>query len=548
MLAGIKQGWPMPRPILLIASFAFFSSACASARAPATSAPAPASAAIALPPRDWHLLDLSLDHFPGISAERAYRELLAGKTPRRSVIVAVIDEGVDTAHPSIRPTLWSNPGEIPGNGVDDDHNGYVDDVHGWNFVGGANGRDVEFSTMEVTRMYALCTDSTVRFALRLAKPTDCEAIARDFAAQKNVAKRNLGAAIATTDTLNSVMGILERVLGTNVLSKAKVTALSSNDSIVSAARTIWLRYVDDGTTPSELATWRREAENGLRVSFDPHFDPSDIVGDHPDDIWERNYGNSDVTGPRGGHGTHVSGIIAGVPVGDFPGGIARGVRIMSIRAVCYCDERDKDVANAIRYAVDNGANIISASFLKPYSPQKLAVDSAISYAERRGVLIVHAAGNDGLNVDSAPRFPNKYYLSGATAQNWIEVAASYWKDPENHLAARWSNYGQEHVDVYAPGADIYSAWSQGQFRRDSGTSMAAPMVSGIAAVLMQYYPQLSAAQVRRIILDSAIQYRDRLVLAPGGKGGSIAFGQLSATGGIANLYTALKLAEQLAGR
>ncbi|HEY3133331.1 MAG TPA: S8 family serine peptidase [Gemmatimonadaceae bacterium] len=237
-----------------------------------------------------------------------------------------------------------------------------------------------------------------------------------------------------------------------------------------------------------------------------------------------------------------------MPVGVFPGGIARGVRIMSIRAVCYCDERDKDVANAIRYAVDNGANIISGSFGKPYSPQKVAVDSAISYADRKGVLIVHAAGNDGVNVDSVPRFPNKYYLSGVTAQNWIEVGASYWKDPENHLAARWSNYGHDRVDVYAPGVDIYSAWSGGQFRRESGTSMAAPMVSGIAAVLMEYYPELSAADVRRIILDSAIEYKDRLVLAPGGKGDPIPFGRLSATGGIANLYAALRLAEQRVAR
>jgi subtilisin family serine protease len=343
------------------------------------------------------------------------------------------------------------------------------------------------------------------------------------------------------DSATAVTKILVAAVGTDSLTRVNVEALKTDKPEVLGARKVWLVYANYGLTMAGLTDWRNDLRSRDTLGLNPKFDPSLIVRDHPQDPWERYYGNPDIS-IRGMHGTHISGIIAGLPDSGVQG-IARGVRIMTVRASCACDERDKDVANAIRYAVDNGANIISMSFAKKYSPQKLAVDSAVKYADAKGVLMVHAAGNSGADIDTVPNFPSPRYLSGSTAKGWIEVAASSWQVGYS-LAAPSTNYGQNAVDVFAPGVEIYSTWTGGGYGRASGTSMAAPMVAGIAAVLMQYYPQLTAADVKRIILASATNHRDQLVFRPGSQGERVPFGQLSVSGGIANLYAALRLAGQ----
>jgi subtilisin family serine protease len=226
-------------------------------------------------------------------------------------------------------------------------------------------------------------------------------------------------------------------------------------------------------------------------------------------------------------------------------GIATGVKIMMVRAVPDGDERDKDIANAIRYAVDNGANVINMSFGKGFSPEKAAVDEAVKYADSKGVLMVHAAGNDGENLAEKPSFPTPAYLSGGRPNNWIEVGASSWKGLDS-LAASFSNYGKAQVDVFAPGVDILSTVPGGGYERESGTSMAAPVVTGLAAMLMSYFPNLSAADVKRIILDSATRYADQKVARPGAENGEqVPFGSLSVTGAVVNAFSAVKLAEQM---
>jgi subtilisin family serine protease len=512
--------------------------ACATVRPSQTTRPP--ITAITLP-RDWHLLDESLDGVPGISAERAYRELLRGKSPRRTVIVAVIDIGVDTTHPSLRGVFWSNPREIPRNGIDDDHNGYVDDMHGWKFLGGPDGRNIDASTKEIARLYGECVDSSLGSTRSLGPATDCGQITKAYTEAKARAAGELAAANQTMDMATALTKILVRAVGSDSLTRAKLEALKTDNPQVLEARRVWLAYANQGLTIEGLTDWRNDVLSRDSIGLNPRFDPSPIVRDHPKDPWERYYGNPDIS-IRGMHGTHISGTSAGLPDSGVQG-IARGVRIMTVRASCACDERDKDVANAIRYAVDNGANIISMSFIKEYSPQKLVVDSAVKYADAKGVLMVHAAGNSGADIDTVPSFPSPRYLNGSTAKGWIEVAASSWQVGDS-LAASFSNYGHDAVDVFAPGVGIYSTWTGGGYGRALGTSMAAPMVTGIAAVLMQYYPQLTAVDVKRIILASATNHRDQLVVRPGSKGERVPFGQLSVSGGIANLYAALRLAGQ----
>ena len=212
----------------------------------------------------------------------------------------------------------------------------------------------------------------------------------------------------------------------------------------------------------------------------------EIVQDDETNINDRDYGNKDIMASTPFHGTHCSGIIGAVrDNGIGVDGIADNVRIMMVRAVPDGDEHDKDIANAIRYAVDNGAQIISMSFGKDFSPQKQWVDDAVRYAQSKGVLMVHAAGNDAANIDSADNFPNPTFIDGnGRATTWITVGAS--GDPKlGGITASFSNYGKKEVDVFAPGVQIYSTIPTGNnYGTASGTSMACPVVCGIYTALV----------------------------------------------------------------
>jgi subtilisin family serine protease len=501
-------------------------------------------------PRDWQLLDDSLDHYPGISLLRARKELLAGRAPRKSVVVAVIDGGVDTAHAALKPRLWVNAKEIAGNARDDDSNGYADDAHGWNFIGGADGKDVNYDTFELTRMYVRCQGSPQTISERAMPPIDsasCAKIDVAYATKKTEINTTLSQMQRVQAVLNSALPFLKQAAGTDSLTPARVAALPATSPQVVAARGLYLELARQGGTPEAISEAVTAYETQSKYGLNTEFDPRSIVGDNYADVNQRHYGNSDVTGPDAQHGTHVAGIIAAV-LRDCggPEGIADSARIMSVRTIPDGDERDKDVANAIRYAVDNGARVINMSFGKPYSPFKSAVDAAIKYADSHGVLMIAASGNDGANLDTASNFPTPEYTGGGRATNWIEVGASSWRGGDT-LATSFSDFSKTRVDVFAPGEDILSTVPGGGYERLSGTSMAAPVVTGLAALIMSYYPDLSAAQVKRIILDSATPY-NRTSLVPGSQTGESApFASMSVTGAIVNAYNALKLAQERSG-
>ena len=546
------------KPVSSLLLLAWAALACAAPRTVATPAPAPAPTTtspstpppappvtrILEAPRDWQLLDQDADRVPGISAERAQRELLAGKTPARTVLVAVIDNGIDTTHADLRANLWTNPKEIPGNGRDDDNDGYVDDVRGWNFIGGKDGRDVGHDTFEVTRLHAACTGKPAGASmppLTAAERARCDHYAREFEKTRGEAEQTLAQVQQIDEVLSQILPILRRAAGTDSLTVQNVTAIRPTGQDVQQARTIFLRLAADGISPKDVAEAKTEFASRLQYGLSPSFDPRPLVGDDPKNLGQRAYGNTDVGGTDPKHGTHVAGIIGAVR-GNGIGvdGIAPAVRIVAIRTVPDGDERDKDVANAIRYAADIGAQVINMSFGKAFSPQKSAVDEAVKYADAKGVLMVHAAGNDGENTDVKPSYPTPVYLSGGQAQNWIEVGASSWRTGDS-LVASFSNYSKTRVDVFAPGVDILSSVPGGGYERQSGTSMAAPVVSGLAALIMSYYPTLSAGDVKRIILASATRRNER-VMRPGG--GEVPFAELSATGGIVNAYNALRMAQE----
>ena len=560
----------MPRrhPALLAPALLALVAACAPARGPVAAPPTPAStpaqpapaqpapgapaAARTGPAPDWQLLDPATDSVPGTGAARALGELLAGRQPARTVVVAVIDGGVDSAHVALRPVLWTNPRETA-DGRDDDADGLVDDVRGWNYLGGADGRSIDHERLELTRLAARCRAGAGLAGLAVQPAVTCPQLVSALDSARQVNGRQLAQIGQVAAVADSAVATLARALGTvpDSVTLARVQAMPAAGGAVGQARAQYLYLTGLGAAPAALREARQQLADRERYELNPDYDPRPLVGDTP--AAGVRYGNADVTGPDASHGTHVAGIVAAVPGRSPADSGARGVapaaavRIMGVRAVPNGDERDKDVAAAIRYAVDHGAQIINMSFGKGYSADKAAVDSAVRYADAKGVLMVHAAGNEASDNDRTPNFPTPRYLGGGRPALWLEVGASTWR--RDRLAASFSNYGAGTVDLFAPGGDIYSTLPGGTFGRNSGTSMAAPVVSGVAALLMAYFPQLTAADVKRILLETATRYPGLSVPRPGAPDARVPFASLSATGGVVNAYEAVRTAQRAtAGR
>ena len=491
-------------------------------------------------PDDWHRLDFETEGVLGVGSERALRELLAGRRPQREVVVAVIDGGTDTAHVLLRPNLWRNPRERA-NGQDSDGNGFVDDLLGWNLIGGADS-SVHHDTYELTRLYAACTGQ--RAGTGLPKPSDaeCTDLRSAYTEKRSEVQQTLQQINQISTVLSQITTLLNQAVGAP-LTRAKVEAFQPSSPQLTQAKGLWLQLAENGLDSAEVAEARKAYDGQFRFGLDTAFDPRPIVGDDWTRAGDRGYGNNDVMGPDASHGTHVAGIIGAVRGTGPMQGIAPNVKLMTLRAVPDGDERDKDIATAIRYAADHGAHIINMSFGKAYSPQKALVDEAVRYAESKGVLLVHAAGNDGANIDQTPSFPTPYYADGTRAALWLEVGASSWRGM-NALPATFSNHGRDRVDLFAPGDDVLSAVPGGGTKAQSGTSMAAPVVSGVAALLMAYFPDLTAAETKDIILRSVRAMPDQEVTLPGTPGTQATFGTLSRSGGVIDAYAAVQMALQ----
>ena len=554
LLVGCSSTEPATTPAATTAESTTTSESSTDERSTDATAPDTAATRTARPdraPQDWFHLDREARRIPGLATQTAYETVLKGRAPRDTVTVAIIDSGVDVDHEDLTATTWRNRDEVPGNAKDDDDNGYVDDVHGWNFIGGPDGQNVEADTYELTRIYVRLKADFAGVDTVAAVPPDSQAayeryrtIKQKFQQKRQKAKRELNNVQQARDAVQFSEKVLQSHLSLDTLSRAAIDTLSTTDQEVSRARDILLYFYRQDLTPANIYEYYDHLKRKVEHNYNPEFDPRPIVEDDYTDKTERIYGNGDVTGPDASHGTHVGGIVAAArDNGIGINGVANGVRIMSVRAVPNGDERDKDVANAIRYAADNGADVINMSFGKGYSPYKRVVDDAVRYADSLGVLLVHAAGNDGENVDSTANYPTRRYEDGGEAEHWIEVGASSWNG-EDELVAPFSNYGATTVDVFAPGRAIYSTVPGNKYERNDGTSMAAPMVSGVAALIMAYYPDLTAAQVRSILLETATSYADTMVTRPGGSD-KVPFGQLSRTGGIVNAHAALKRADEL---
>ncbi|MBL7847372.1 MAG: S8 family peptidase [Cyclobacteriaceae bacterium] len=502
-------------------------------------------------PKEWFLLDPEQNHVQGVSAERAYLELLKGR-PSTPVTVAIIDSGIDIDHEDLKRIIWTNPKEIAGNGMDDDQNGYIDDIHGWNFIGGKGGEVIEDS-YELTREYirlkqkfGTVTEDKVPSKQR-KEYESFKKIKDKFIRLQEENRSEYEYYLKLNKNLEASMDTLKSVLQTDHLSREAIDSLRSTSASVSFAKgftKMMLRNAGDDADLEEIHKNLQEAVDHYRViveyGYNPDYDSRVLIGDDYSNPRERVYGNNNIKGPDPMHGTHVAGIIAADRSNAIGiKGIADNVRIMSLRAVPNGDERDKDIANAIRYAADNGAQIINMSFGKSISPQKEVVDEAVAYAQKKGVLIIHGSGNERQDNDKEGNYPNRKYLNGKEALGWLEVGATS-SGSGKEFVADFSNYGKKTVDVFAPGVDIYSTVPNNGYEPKSGTSMAAPVVTGIAALVWSYYPGFTAEQIADIIKTSSRKFDGLKVKRPGG--GESEFNELSVTGGLVNAYAALALA------
>lgn len=515
--------------------------------------------------KDWFLKDPASQVY-GIKLEQTYTELLKQKSPKKKIVVAVIDSGIDTAHEDLKPVLWRNEKEIIGNGIDDDKNGYVDDIHGWNFIGGKDGTNVGKDSYEAARVYykykAEFGDKTIdEKSLTPEKKKAYQMYAKakfQLEAQAKEASMYVLILKDIVSKLPSADSILKIALGKQIYTGDDLANFTTSEPAIAKARAALLGFFQqtqqmentNAVLINELIQFYEGEQSKIEaVEKEPKRYRADVVKDNYNDPKDRFYGNNDVMGTDASHGTHVAGIIGAVRNNNIGiKGVADHVAIMPIRAVPDGDEHDKDIANAIRYAVDNGAWVINMSFGKSFSPEKSWVDEAVKYASSKGVLLVHAAGNDAKNIDIEDNFPSRNFDSDTLQpfSNWITVGASGATQKE--LAAPFSNYGKREVDVFAPGVRIYSTIPGGNtYGEKDGTSMASPVVAGLAGLILSYYPELTPEQVISIIKNSSMKITDKTTYKPGTEDESVSLVDLSSTGGLVNAYDAIKLAASTKG-
>lgn len=514
----------------------------------------------------WSHADLEKDSIAGMSLDKAYQFLESKKaTP---VIVAIADSGVDIEHEDLKDVLWTNTKEIEGNNLDDDKNGYIDDIHGWNFLGNAKGKIVNADQLEITR---LAKKGQAKFGDKKlediaendkAEFESYQKLNKEYqltVSQKQAELQGVQQAKMNMDKLMEIFTDVKKFANKENLSLSDLDSIKTTDlEMIQKIQTLQ-NVLNRGGNEEALSDYLKQLNDyneylvKAMKGYDFELNDRQNLGDDLYDINDKYYGNNNVIGDKDleEHGTHVAGIVAANRMNDKGvKGVANAVKIMSVRIVPDGDEHDKDVALGIRYAVDNGAKIINTSFGKRYSPNKEWVFEAIAYAAKNDVLIVNASGNDGKNIDIQPTYPNDSRdLKTEFADNVITLGASslYYNE---ELVASFSNYGKINVDVFAPGVDIYSSVPKNNYESFSGTSMAAPSTAGVAALIRAYYPKLTAKEVKYILMNSGVKI-DFEVIKPGSqtqenpKGELVPFSELSVSGRLVNAYNALQLAEYM---
>lgn len=522
------------RPLYLILFLAFVLSSCGSQKMISTPVENIDNLALKTTPiaeNDlirWSHLDLVKDTIPGMSVDKAYKELIKGKKGKK-VIVGIVDSGVDINHEDLKGVIWTNPKEIAGNGIDDDKNGYIDDIHGWNFLG-----DAVHEQLEMTRIVKKGpgTPDYERAKSELEKE-----------------RAELTGIKPQYDMISQANEGIKKHLNKDTYTIEDLKAIKTDNSELIRNKTI-MTQIGGMIGEGFVEKFQEEYDHvisSLNYNLNVEFDGRKIVGDNPDDLNDTKYGNNNVIGPEPNeakHGTHVAGIVAQVRGNGLGGdGVTNNAQIMTLRAVPNGDEYDKDIALAIRYAVDNGAKVINGSFGKYFSQHKEWVMDAIKYAESKDVLVVIAAGNESYDLDVTNKYPNDTYDGSPEYAKNVLIIGALSPSYGSKVIADFSNYGKNNVDIYAPGDEIYATTPLNSYEYLQGTSMASPNVAGVATLIRSYYPKLTAVQVKQIIMESGTPLKNQVVI--GEDKHKANFADASKSGRIVNAYNALLLAAKM---
>jgi subtilisin family serine protease len=478
----------------------------------------------------WSHLDLVKDTIPGMSVDKAYKELIKGKKGKK-VIVGIVDSGVDINHEDLKAVIWTNPKEIAGNGIDDDKNGYIDDIHGWNFLG-----DAVHEQLEMTRI------------VKKGPGTP------DYDKAKAELEEELKGIQPQKQQLDFILNAEKTVatfLKKSDFTLEEVKAIQSDETGVKQAKAMFTQILSKSSKAefdAQIEEFKDYVYGQINYNLNVEFDGRKIVGDNPNDLNDTKYGNNNVVGPEpkeAKHGTHVAGIVAQVRGNNLGGdGVTNNAEILTVRAVPNGDEYDKDIALGIRYAVDNGAKVINGSFGKYYSQQKEWVIDAIKYAESKDVLVVIAAGNESFDLDVTNKYPNDTYDGSPEFAKNVLIIGALSPAYGSKMIADFSNYGKNNVDIYAPGDEIYATTPLNTYEYLQGTSMASPNVAGVATLIRSYYPSLTAVQVKQIIMESGTPLKNTVTI--GEDKHKANFADASKSGRIVNAYNALVLAAKMA--
>jgi cell wall-associated protease len=520
----------------------------------------------------WHQKDYQQDTIPGISLDKWYS--LNKKRPKsKSIIVAVIDTQIDLKHEDLQGQIWTNLNEIPDNGIDDDKNEYIDDINGWSFTGTKSGGYVVWNRYEYVRivekwgpLFKDKTESQIDIQ-DLNKYNEYQRAAKTLEEKDKYYKKwfkslNYKAAIYSQvkDTLKHFFPKEDYTYQQldSLYQECKINdkkfweRRDANDKDLGALINCMMANLEmNQKTLEDINDKQTQLDSVLNKNLNLNYNERLPIGDNPT-ILEKGYGNNKVSNTIKGvrtiqdHNTMVSGVIAANRNNDKGiKGIAQNVKLMPLNISPSGDEHDKDITMAIRYAVDNGAKIINMSFGKEFSMHEDWVLEAFKYAEEHNVLLVHSAGNDSQSVDENPSYPRDFIHDGLKeiCSNYINVGSITHK-LDSTFISYFSNYGKQNVDLFAPGDEIYTTGAGNIYKTESGTSFSAPMVSGTAALIWSYYPKLTVAEVKQIILDSGTAYNIE-VLVPGTKDKKVPFSELSKSGKVLNVYNAMQLAEKV---
>ncbi len=504
----------------------------------------------------WHHQDLKEDSIPGVSLNKAYKELLKDKKGQE-IIVAVLDSGFDINHEDLKDNIWVNKDENPNNNIDDDKNGYIDDIHGWNFLGNKNGENIIYSNFEFVRFirkykpYFKDRDTTnfsindrelfktykkalIDYKSNITELEDDKKYIVKFERDQNKAKQVLLNYFPdgnyTVEDIYKIDVKGDEELKKHLINRIKALYHNLDD--------LW------------IMSFKKDITSRENYKLDLKYDSRQIIEDNLENINNKYYGNNDIIGDLTieSHGTNVSGLIAANRNNDIGiKGISNNIKIMPLRVIPQGDEYDKDIALAMRYAVDNGAKIINMSFGKEYSMNTKLVLDAIKYADKNHVLIVSAAGNEALDIDVNNYYPNDCILNTKTevANNFIKVGSTS-HNLDNTIYSSFSNYGKMNVDLFAPGDNIHTTSPKNKYETNGGTSFSSPIVSGIAALTWSHYPKITVSEMKKILIQSGNSYNIEVEIEQqDGTKKMVPFSELSKSGKIVNAYNALLMAEEI---